>query len=82
MHKLPPLCLYRLDILAATGPRFYRTAAYMRRLEALGLIVPTGRTDTEKRPEYRITDTGRAELVERYGPSLERGRINPPKVKR
>lgn len=77
MHKLTPLSLYRLDTLAATGPRFYRTAAYMRRLEVLGLIAATGRADPTERFEYQITDAGRAELIERYGPSPERGRVTP-----
>ena len=70
MHKLAPGSLYRLQILAQTGARFYRMSVYVRRLVALELIEPTGRTDPEKdSAEYRITEAGRAELVERYGPA-------------
>lgn len=70
MHKLPPASLYRLHLLAETGARFYPVTAYMRRLEVLGLVAATGRTDPENDGvEYEITDAGRAELVERYGPS-------------
>ena len=68
MHKLAPGSLYRLQLLAETGPRFYQISVYMRRLETLGLVVNTGRTDpTVDSVEYRITDAGRAELEERYG---------------
>ncbi len=70
MHKLPPASLYRLQVLAQTGTRFYRVTAYVRRLEVLGMIVATGRVDPEQNSaEYTITDAGRAELEERYGPS-------------
>jgi DNA-binding PadR family transcriptional regulator len=79
MHKLAPTSLYRLQTLAQTGARFYQVSVYMRRLEVLGLIEATGRADPEKdSAEYRITDSGRAELEERYGPSsttpIESGR--------
>jgi DNA-binding PadR family transcriptional regulator len=70
MHKLPPASLYRLQTLAQTGARFYRVTAYMRRLEVLGLIAATGRaTPISDSAEYTITDAGRAELEERYGPA-------------
>ena len=70
MLKLPPASLYRLQTLAQTGARFYKVTAYMRRLEVLGLIVVTGRTDPgTDLNEYRITDAGRAELKERYATS-------------
>jgi hypothetical protein len=73
MHKLSPAGLYRLQTLASTGPRFYQVPAYMRRLEVLGLIVATGRTDPEANSvEYRITDAGHAELAERYGSTPDR----------
>ena len=68
MHKLPPGSLYRLQLLAETGPRVYQVSVYMRRLETLGLVVGTGRTDpSADSVEYSITDAGRAELEERYG---------------
>ena len=68
MHKLPPTSLSRLQTLAKTGARFYQVTAYMRRLEVLGLVTAAGRTDPEqKAAEYRITETGRGELRERYG---------------
>jgi DNA-binding PadR family transcriptional regulator len=70
MHKLAPTSLYRLQTLAQTGPRFYQVTAYMRRLEVLGLVSATGRTDPERdSAEYHITDAGRVELQERFGPS-------------
>ena len=70
MHKLPPGSLYRLQILAQMGARFYQVTAYMRRLEVLGLVAATGRTDPEKdSAEYQVTDAGRAELQECFGPS-------------
>ncbi|GJE14619.1 hypothetical protein FOHLNKBM_5694 [Methylobacterium longum] len=70
MHKLPPTSLYRLQTLAQTGARFYQMTAFLRRLEVLGLVVATGRTDPgSKSAEYQITDAGRAELHERFGPS-------------
>jgi len=70
MHKLPPASLYRLRTLSAAGPRFYQVSVYMRRLETLGLVAATGRSDpAADSVEYRITDAGCAELVERYGPS-------------
>ena len=70
MHKLPPGSLYRLQTLAQMGARFYQVTAYMRRLEVLGLVAATGRTDPEKdSAEYQITDAGRAELQDRFGPS-------------
>ncbi|MCJ2105615.1 hypothetical protein MKK70_09540 [Methylobacterium sp. E-041] len=69
MHKLPPGSLYRLQTLAQTGASFYKVTAYMRRLEVLGLVVATGRTDPKTDcSEYRITEGGRAELRERYDP--------------
>ncbi|MGU3416995.1 hypothetical protein [Methylobacterium sp. D54C] len=69
MYKLPPGSLYRLRTLAQTGARFYQMSGYMRRLEVLGLIVATGRTDPDTNAvEYGITDAGRAELEERHGP--------------
>ncbi|MGU3663587.1 hypothetical protein ACLBX9_05290 [Methylobacterium sp. A49B] len=68
MYKLPPASLYRLQTLAQTGARFYQVTAYMRRLEVLGLVAATGRTDPEKKiVEYQITEAGRAELQERFG---------------
>ena len=68
MHRLPPGSIYRLQILAQTGPRFYQLTAYMRRLEVLGLVAATGRADPEKdTAEYQITDAGRVELHERFG---------------
>ena len=68
MHKLAPTSLYRLQTLAQAGARFYQVTAYMRRLEVLGLVAATGRTDPEKdSAEYEITDAGRAELQERFG---------------
>jgi len=70
MHKLAPTSLYRLQTLAQTGPRFYQVTAYMRRLEVLGLVAASGRTDPERdSAEYQITDAGRVELQERFGPS-------------
>ncbi|WP_244007915.1 hypothetical protein [Methylobacterium sp. E-005] len=43
--------------------------AYMRRLEVLGLVAATGRTEPDKDSvEYEITHAGQAELEERYGP--------------
>jgi len=67
MHRLPPACLYRLKILAASGPRFYQTSIPIRRLEDLDLIFETGRISPAARTrEYGITDAGRAELAERY----------------
>ncbi|GJD47265.1 hypothetical protein AFCDBAGC_5158 [Methylobacterium cerastii] len=73
MYKLPPGSLYRLQTLAQTGARFYKVSAYMRRLEVLGLVVATGRTDPRTNcSEYRITESGRAELKERYDlPSID-----------
>lgn len=57
MHKLRPGSLYRLQLLAETGPRFYQVSVYMRRLETLGLVVGTGRTDpSTDSVEYSITD--------------------------
>lgn len=68
MHKLAPGSLYRLQILAQTGARFYQVTVYMRRLEVLGLVAATGRIDPDnKTVEYQITDAGRAELQERFG---------------
>jgi hypothetical protein len=70
MHKLAPGSLYRLQLLAENGARFYQVSVYMRRLETLGLVVGTGQADPSSDSiEYRITDAGRAELEERYGPS-------------
>jgi hypothetical protein len=70
MYKLPPASLYRLQTLAQMGARFYRVTAYMRRLEVLGLVVATGRASPRlDSAEYAITDAGRAELEERYGPA-------------
>lgn len=70
MHKLAPASLYRLQTLAQTGARFYQVTAYMRRLEMLGLVAVTGRTDPDRdSAEYQITDAGRAELQERFGPT-------------
>ncbi len=69
MFRLPPTSMYRLQTLAQTGPRFYQVTAYMRRLEVLGLVAATGRTDPGKKAvEYWITDAGRAELQQRFGP--------------
>ncbi|MFB0491334.1 hypothetical protein ABIE45_003920 [Methylobacterium sp. OAE515] len=71
MHKLPPTSIYRLQSLAAAGPRFYQANAFTRRLEVLGLIDATGQMNPRDRTaEYRITEAGRAELLDRYGPSL------------
>lgn len=71
MHKLAPNSLYRLRNLAETGPRSYQISVYMRRLETLGLVEATGKSDpSADSVEYRITDAGRAELEERYGPTL------------
>lgn len=68
MHKLAPASLYRLRTLAEAGARFYQVSVYMRRLETLGLVVGTGRSDpAADSVEYKITDAGRAELEERYG---------------
>jgi hypothetical protein len=68
MYKLPPGSLYRLRTLAETGARFYQVSGYMRRMEVLGLVVATGRTDPDTRNvEYRIIDAGQAELKERHG---------------
>ncbi|WCS26518.1 hypothetical protein LOK46_06680 [Methylobacterium sp. NMS14P] len=73
MYKLPPGSLYRLRTLAETGARFYQVSGYMRRMEVLGLVVATGRTDPDtKNVEYRITDAGRAELEERHGLTVPR----------
>jgi chromosome segregation and condensation protein ScpB len=70
MHKLAPTSLYRLQTLAQAGARFYQVTTYMRRLEVLGLVAATGRTDpAAKSIEYQITDAGRVELQERFGPS-------------
>lgn len=70
MYKLPPGSLYRLRTLAQTGARFYQVSGYMRRMEVLGLVLATGRTDPDaKTVEYRITEAGRAELEERHGPA-------------
>jgi hypothetical protein len=70
MHKLSPTSIYRLRSLAAAGPRFYQANAFTRRLEVLGLIDATGRSNPRDRTaEYRITEAGRAELLDRYGPS-------------
>jgi hypothetical protein len=70
MHKLAPGSLYRLQLLAENGARFYQVSVYMRRLKTLGLVVGTGQADPSSDSiEYRITDAGRAELEERYGPS-------------
>jgi len=69
MHKLAHASLYRLQTLAQTGARFYQVSVYIRRLETLGLVVATGRTGpSADSAEYKITDVGRAELEERYGP--------------
>jgi hypothetical protein len=77
MYKLPPASLYRLRLLAETGPRFYPVTAYMRRLEVLGLVAPTGRTDLDKNSaEYEITNAGRAELEDRYGPASTRPNLD------
>lgn len=77
MYKLPPGSLYRLRTLAQTGARFYQVSGYMRRMEVLGLVLATGRTDPDtKTVEYRITEAGRAELEERHGsawPGLSEG---------
>ena len=71
MHKLVPGSLSRLQALSTLGPRFYQVSVYMRRMETLGLVVATGRSDPgADSVEYEITDAGRAELEERYGPSL------------
>jgi hypothetical protein len=35
MHKLAPGSLYRLQLLAENGARFYQVSVYMRRLETL-----------------------------------------------
>lgn len=79
MYKLPPTSLYRLQTLAQTGARFYQVTAYMRRLEVLGLIATTGRTDTTVRSaEYRITAAGQAELDEHYGSSSTASPCNKP----
>ncbi|WP_267427564.1 hypothetical protein [Methylobacterium sp. GC_Met_2] len=70
MHKLAPTSLSRLQALSTLGPRFYQVSVYMRRLETLGLVAATGRSDpAADSVEYKITDTGRAELEERYGSS-------------
>ena len=70
MHKLAPNSLSRLRSLSTLGPRFYQISVYMRRLETLGLVVSTGRSDpAADSVEYEITNAGRAELEERYGPS-------------
>jgi predicted ArsR family transcriptional regulator len=70
MHKLAPTSIYRLQTLAQTGARFYQVSVFMTRLETLGLVVATGRTGPGRDSvEYKITDAGRAELLERYGPS-------------
>jgi len=71
MHKLAPNSLSRLQTLSTLGPRFYQVSVYMRRLETLGLVVATGQADpAADSVEYEITDAGRAELEERYGPPL------------
>ncbi|WP_267428145.1 hypothetical protein [Methylobacterium sp. GC_Met_2] len=55
-------------MLAQTGPRFYQVSVYMQRLETLGLVVGIGRTDpSADSVEHDITNSGRAELEERYG---------------
>ncbi|WP_267427800.1 hypothetical protein [Methylobacterium sp. GC_Met_2] len=70
MHKLAPNSRSRLRSLSTLGPRFYQVSVYMRRLETLGLVAATGRSDPPvSSVEYEITDLGRAELEERYGPS-------------
>lgn len=70
MHKLAPSSLSRLQSLSTLGPRFYQVSVYMRRLETLGLVVATGQAHpAADSVEYEITDAGRAELEERYGPS-------------
>ncbi|MCJ2015826.1 hypothetical protein MKK84_00025 [Methylobacterium sp. E-065] len=70
MHKLAPTSISRLQALSALGPRFYKVSVYMRRLETLGLVAATGRSDPAANSvEYEITDAGCAELEERYGPS-------------
>jgi len=70
MHKLAPNSLCRLQTLSTLGPRFYQVSVYMRRLETFGLVAATGRADpAADSVEYEITDAGRAELEERYGPS-------------
>ena len=70
MHKLAPTSLSRLQALSTLGPRFYQVSVYMRRLETLGLVAATGRSDPAANSiEYEITDAGRAELEERYGSS-------------
>ena len=79
MHKLPPTSLYRLQMLAQTGPRFYQVSVYMRRLETLGLVAATGRTDpSADGVEYQITDAGQAELEERYGTAAPPGKPVEP----
>ncbi|MCJ2070848.1 hypothetical protein MKK75_18985 [Methylobacterium sp. J-030] len=79
MHKLPPTSLYRLQMLAETGPRFYQVSVYMRRLETLGLVAATGRTDpSADSVEYRITDAGQADLKERYGTAAPSGKPVEP----
>ncbi len=68
MHKLAPNIISRLQALSALGPRFYRVSVYMRRLETLGLVAATGRSDSAfDGVEYKITDASCAELVEQYG---------------
>ena len=68
MHKLGRTSLSRLQALSAMGPRFYRVSVYMRRLETLGLVAATSRSDpTFDGVEYKITDAGCAELEEQYG---------------
>lgn len=77
MYKLPPTSLYRLRTLAQPGARFYKVNAYVRRLEVLGLIAATGRTDPAVRSaEYTITAAGQAELEQRYG-SLSTAPVGP-----
>ena len=75
MHKLAPGSISRLQNLSTLGPRFYQVSVYMRRLETVGLVAATGRSDpASDSVEYEITDAGRVELEERYGSS-------PPAIK-
>jgi len=70
MHKLLPTSIQRLRFLAAEGLRFYQINAFTRRLEVPGLIVATWQKYAgERSAEYRITEAGRVELADRYGPS-------------
>ncbi|MCJ2062934.1 hypothetical protein MKK63_09450 [Methylobacterium sp. J-088] len=67
MHKIAPGSISRLQALSALGPRFYRASVYVRRLETLGLVAATGRSDPSfVGVEYEIADAGCAELEEQY----------------